>query len=132
MIPDFVKSILSSGVFRARVLKVINGASLAAGAWTLSHMYDWLTTHATYFSQADSMAIAGTVSAAVAGLILTVGSAIYSQLDVSKVNAKIVTAAVTGSVEAANNPDVRKAVTAASGSPEALQQVIATLKAGGE
>lgn len=140
---DFIKSLLTSPLLRARILKALNGLSLVAGGWTMSHMYDWLMAHATFFSQADNLAIAGTVSAAVAGGVLTIGSAVYDQFDVSKVDAKITTAAVTGSVEAANDPEARKVVaaaspevrqviTAASGSPEALKQVIDTLKVGGE
>lgn len=130
--PDFVKVLLSSSIVRARAMKVLNGLSMAGGTWALTSTYVFITMHFHSVSTVDATAIATTVSAAVAGLILTIGSAIYSQFDVTKVNAKVTTAAVTGSVEAANDPGIRAAVTAASGSPEALAQLKATLVAGKE
>lgn len=137
--PEFLKVILASGLVKARVMKAINGASMAAGGWALTSTYVFITTHFHTVSTGDATAIASTVSLAVAGLVLTIGSAIYSQFDATKVDAKITTAAVTGSVQAANDPNVRAAVVAAaasptitapSGSPEALAQLKASLAAG--
>lgn len=133
MMPQFVKDFLASGLVQARILKGIRAASLFAGGWTLSHLYDWLMAHATFFSQADNMAIAGTVSAAVAGLVLTGGSAFYGIIvDPKNVDAKIKAVAATGDASTANNPQIVSQVKAASGSPAALQQVLATLAAGKE
>ena len=67
MMPTFLKTLLSSGLVKARVFKIINGLSLAAGTWALTSTYVWMTTHLTSISTTDDMAVAGTISAAVAG-----------------------------------------------------------------
>lgn len=131
---DWLKALLSNGLVQARAKKAINGASLAVGAWTLSHMTDWLFAHATFFSHADSVAIAGTVATCAAGLVMTVGSATYSQFDAANVNAKIIAAAATGNVAVANDPTVVKAVKKAAaetpGTDEAVKALVAKLSAG--
>lgn len=131
---DWMKTLLSSGLVKARFKKALNTASIAAGAWTLSHMTDWLFAHATFFSHADSVAIAGTVATCVAGLILTVGSAAYSQFDAGNVNAKLVAVAAAGDIDAASDPAMVKAakvaVSATPGSQEAVTALTAKLSEG--
>ena len=130
-----LRNLISSGLVRARVIAGINAASLFAGGWTLSHMLDWFAAHATYLSHADAIAIAGTVSTCVAGLVLSVGSAAYNTIsDPSNVNAKVIAAAATGDVAAANDPatvkSVKAAVAATPGTPDALNDLVAKLSAG--
>lgn len=131
---DFIKTLLSSPTVKARALKIIRGGSMAAGAWALTSSYVWLTTHVTSLSEVDAMSIASVISTAVAGLVLTVGSAIYSQFDVTLVSEKITVAAATGSVEAANDKQFRteiiKYVGAPSGSPESVTQAVEILRRG--
>lgn len=130
------QTLLSNGLVKARLLKAINGASMAAGAWALTSTYVYLTTHLVTISQTDALSIAGVVSATVAGLVLTVGSTILDQADASKVSAKIAIAASTGSVQTVNDPQaiqVAKAVQSSpTGSPEALKAALDTLQAGKE
>lgn len=131
---NFIKTLLASPTIRARALKLIRGGSMAAGGWALSWSYEYLTSHFTSLSQADAMSIATVVSTTVAGLILTVGSAVYAQLDVTTVAEKITVAAATGSVEAANDKVFRKEVihkvVAPSGSNEAVTQAVEVLRQG--
>lgn len=136
---SIIKTFLSSSLVKARLLKLLNGASVAAGAWALTSTYTYVTTHFSFIEQADALSLAGIVSATVAGLILTGGSVIFSQLDVTNVHDKIVTAAVTGSVEAPNDKEVVKAVkdvvvsvSAPTGSQASVEQAIALLKEGKE
>jgi hypothetical protein len=135
MIGNLLRSLVSSPLMRARIKNGINAASIAAGAWTLSHLYDWLMAHATYFSQTDNMAIAGTIASAIAGVVLTGGSVIYSTVvDPNTVNAKIIAVAATGDVTTASDPvvvaDVKAAVKAVPGTPAALDDLVAKLSAG--
>lgn len=141
MLPQFVKDLLANPLVKARIKNGINAASIGVGAATLDHMYNWLLAHATYFSQADSAAIAGTVASCAAGLVLTVGSAIYSTVvDPANVNAKVIAAAATGDASAANDAstikDVKAAVKADAvlatppGTPGALDALVAKLSAG--
>ena len=117
---------LQNPLIMARAQNYLRMASMAAGAWTLSHMYDWMAAHMAYLSTGDAQAIAGTVSAFVAGLILTVGSALLSNKDVTKVDAKLNIAAATGDIKLVNDKATVKAVaanvTAKSGTQEAVAQ----------
>lgn len=124
-----LKKLLTSDLFKTRIKKVINGASMAAGAWALTSTYVYLTTHISTLSQTDAMSIAATVSTAVGGLILTVGSAVYDQLDAGNVDAKIQIAAVTGSTETVNDKDSIQAVKDNKATPEALPSALATIQA---
>jgi len=128
-----LKTLLASPTIKARALKLIRGGSMAAGGWALSWSYQYLTTHFS-LSQTDAMSIATVLSTTVAGLVLTIGSAIYAQLDVTTVAEKITVAAATGSVEAANDKVFRKEVihkvVAPSGSNESVLQATEILRRG--
>lgn len=135
MLDNFFKSIISSDLMRAKIKNGLAAASVAAGAWTLSHLYDWLQAHITYFSGASNMAIAGTVASAVAAIVLTVGSAIYSTIvDPNNVNAKSVAIAATGNINAASDAATVKAakveIAAAPGTNEAVAALTAKLSEG--
>lgn len=130
-----LKLLFSNGLVRARIKNGITAFSVAAGAWTLSHLYDWLTAHATFFSSSDNMTIAATVASALAALILAVGSAVYTTyIDPANVDAKMVAVAATGDIHAANDPLTVKAAKASSsetsGSQEAVENLTAKLAAG--
>lgn len=129
-----LKTLLSSPTIKARALKIIRGGSMAAGGWALHWSYEYLTSYFTTLSQADAMSIATVVSTTVAGLVLTIGSAVYAQFDVTSVAEKITVAAATGSVEAANDKVFRKEVinkvVAPSGSPESVLQATEILRRG--
>lgn len=131
-----LKTFIANPLVRARIIKAIRGASMAAGAWALTSTYVFITTHFKQLSAEDATAIATVVSTSVGGLVLTIGSAIYSQFDVSNVNAKVTAAAATGTVEAASDPAVlakaKEAIKATSGSPDALLELKNTLAAGKE
>lgn len=103
MLPSWVSPIINNPLLEARIKAGIASASVFAGGWTMSHMYDWLTAHATFFTQATDMAIAGTVSACVAGLVISAIGILYPQKDVANVDAKIKVAAATGDAAAADN-----------------------------
>lgn len=135
MLDGILKTFISSGLVRARVTAGINAASIATGGWVLSHLYDWLGAHATFFSKADDATIAGLVATALAGLVLTVGSSVYNTVvDPNNVNAKVIAAAATSSVVAANDPAVIKeakaSVAATPGTQAALDDLVAKLSAG--
>lgn len=132
MLDGILKTFIGSGLVRARVTAGINAASIALGAWTLSHLYDWLMAHATFFSTTDNAAIAGTVATAIAGLVLTGGSALYNTIvDPNNVNAKVIAAAATGDVATANDPATVTAVKAAvKASPDDLGALVAKLSTG--
>lgn len=71
------------------------------------------------------------ISEDVGSIILALGSVAWSLYDNKKVDTKIKTAAATGSVQAANTPAIRTIV-AQNGTPDALAQALAKLKAGQE
>lgn len=131
---DFIKTFLSNPVVKARALKLIRGASMAAGGWALHSSYNWMTAHFTNMSEASALSIATALSTAVAGLVLTIGSAVYAQFDVTNVAEKMTVAAATGSLEAANDKTVRKEiiaqVVAKSGTPESVTQAVEVLRQG--
>lgn len=117
---NWVKSRLPAGVIKAwllaRVRQLCDLGAGPLGLWLIAH-------HASQSQAADIVQGLGIV-------VLAVASWAFDLWDNKAVNGKVVTAAATGSVELANNPLARKTITAASGSPEALQQAVATLKAG--
>lgn len=131
---DFIKTFLSNPIVKARALKLIRGGSMAAGGWALNSSYDWMTAHFTNMSEASALSIATALSTAVAGLVLTIGSAVYAQFDVTNVAEKMTVAAATGSLEAANDKTVRKEiiaqVVAKSGTPESVTQAVEVLRQG--
>lgn len=129
-----LKTLLKSPTIKARALKLLRGGSMAAGAWALTSTYTYVTTHFPSIAQADAMSLAGVVSSTIAGLILTVGSIVLAQIDVTDVAEKITVAAATGSVEAANDKQIRKEVinkvSAPSGTPESVTQAVEILRQG--
>lgn len=129
---SLIKTFLSNPMFKAKALKWLRWASQGAGAVTLAWVYAWLHGHIASLSTADAMSIAGVISGAVAGLILSIGSAILSIADANTVAAKIEIAAATGSTAKVNDPGTVQAVKAASGSPEALQEALSALRKGAE
>lgn len=114
------------GVVRARALQMLRMAGAAAAGW----LGFWLTKHG--IAQADASAI----GAAVAALILASGSAVFSWIDPAAVDQKMADAHAQGAALAASAIRAGKAtpeqITALSGSPEALKQLLAMLKAGQE
>lgn len=130
MIPSWAQTLLDSPLVSARVKAGIASAAVFAGGWVLSHMLDWLYAHATFFTHATDLTIAGTLAACVAALVASLVGVIYPQKDVSNVDAKVKTAAVTGNVACANNPEVVQQVKDAAGSPQALADLQAKLQLG--
>lgn len=127
-----IQSLFSSPLVKAKALKWLRWASTSAGAVTLTWTFNFLSVNMKSFSTADDASIATVVSTAVAGLILSIGGAVYSMIDANNVDAKITIAAATGSTAQANDPVAVRSVKAASGSPEALQEAISALKGGEE
>lgn len=127
---SIIKTLLSNPLVKARALQVLQGASMAAGAWAMTSSYVFLSTHGV--SNTDALSIATVVSTAVAGLILSLGSMVYSQMDVTRVDTKIQIAAITGSVQAVNDKQAIQVAKTVSGSPEALQEALRVLQEGKE
>lgn len=128
-----LKMITSNPLVQARIKQGIATASAVAGGWVLSHMLDWINAHLAFLSHADAMALASTVATCVAGLILVGGTAVFNIfIDPSNVNAKVIAAAATGNVQAANDPQAvaqtKEAVK--EGTPEAMQELVAKLQQG--
>jgi hypothetical protein len=119
---DWIKKFTPPGVLRAwalaRARQAMDYAAGPLGAWLLAHHAS--QTQATNIEQ--GLGIAGLAAASWA----------FDLWDGKKVNAKMVTVQATGSIAAANDPLIRKEVMAASGSPEALKQVVDALQAGKE
>ncbi len=130
---SLVRTFVPDAVLRAKVLQELRIVSAAASAWVLTSLYVFLTTHVHAFSQTDDMAIATVVATAVGGLVLAIGSAVFSWLDPEKVDAKVQQAHVDGQVLGAqlatSSPQAAAKVAAVSGTPEALADVLAKLKA---
>jgi hypothetical protein len=103
------------------------------GGIVMTSVYAYLAAH--HFAPADATAIATVVSSAAAGLVLTVGSALFSQLDAKSVDqqqkAAVTDTASTvarGIASGATTPaDIQNAVQNDHG---ALQQALKALKAG--
>lgn len=126
-----LKLLVSNGLVRARIKAGISAASLFAGGWVLSHMLDWVEAHLTFLSHADAMALASTVAASVAALVLAVGTAIYNTwVDPSNVNAKVIAVAATGDPATANDVKTVAEVKAVAGTPQALSDLVAKLQMG--
>ena len=133
----FLKNLLSNGLLRAKALKWLRWASNSAGTSTMTLVAVYIHRHfGQLVNDTDGFAIATVLGTAVGGLIMSVGSAFFAQADANNVDAKMQIAAVTGSIAAANDKSnvqaVKQAVTAPSGSPEALQQVMTALKGNAE
>lgn len=120
------------GLKRAMILQGVRwaagviGGGVAVFAFSHAQIMAWVQQACALMSSQQAMEV-GLPAFAVA-----VASLILGLKDNVNVNAKVVTAAATGSVKLANDPVARKTVTAASGSPEALAQAVAVLKAGQE
>lgn len=129
-IPTFIKNWLTGPVVKAKLMKWLRWASQGAGTIVLSGVFNWLHANFTTLPDTSAATIAGVCSAGAAGLILSIGSAMYAMIDVDNVDAKVSIAAMTGSVSATGNVTLlkevkaaQKSITAPSGSPEALQQL---------
>ena len=130
---NLVRKYLSDPVMKAKIMAWLRYAATAAGVATTTTVGEFIATHLTFFSQTSAMGIATAAGAAVAGLILAIGSAVYGSVVVpNNTAAKISIAAATGSEDLANHAPTVAAVKVAaqSGTPEALQQLLASLKAG--
>ena len=130
LVPTFIKNWLCNPVIKAKLMKWLRWASQGAGTFVLVNTYQYLHLHVTSLPDSNAATIAGVLSAAAGGLILSVGSALYSMIDADTVDAKINIVALTGSVHAANSNTLIKEVKAAtkqisapSGTPEALAQL---------
>jgi len=121
---DFIKSILPDGVLRSWVLATGRHVATAASGVVLTY----LIAHGAKQADAD------TIAQAIGAIVLGLCSYGYSLWDVKNVDKKISTAknetAVTISTAVKADPKVSKEVTAASGSPDAMNDLIARLKAG--
>lgn len=125
-----LKTILSNGVVRARIKKYANSASIAVGTATLTLVTNFLMTHASFLSTTSDGIIAAFVATTATGAVLTLGSVILEQVDVGNVSAKVIAVAATGDVASANDNAIVKQIKAAAGTPEALDALVAKLKAG--
>lgn len=131
---SLVRTFVPDGLLRAKVLAAIRAASLMAGAAVLTIAYGFITTHFKMISEADATAIATTLSTCAAGLVLTIGAAVFQQLDPVKVDREVKSAHAAGVAIAAKaisaGTTTPEEITAASGTPMALAELIAKLKAG--
>ena len=136
MLKWLMQKFLSDPETKAKALKWLRWASQGAGAWVLTSLYVWLRAHLAMISDGDAAAIAGVVSTAVAGLILSGGSAIYSMIDVANVGAKVAIAKAGGTDAQINDKavvaQVKTVLKAEDGTPQAIQQVQTILAAGQE
>lgn len=128
---DFIKKIVPSSIMRAMVVKTARQVA----AWIAAALVTWMAAH--HASPDDASTIATGVTALIVGL----ASWGFSLWDVPTVADKMTTAAVTGSLAAADDPqtraDVAQAVktqqaisTAAAGAPTTKDAAIARLRAG--
>lgn len=124
----FINSLVPDSVRGAQVLKALRWLATVAG----TAVFSFCVAHG--FNTTDATAISG----AVGGLIIAVGSGIYSLWDAKNVGAKIDAVKVetaqqtAAAVVADPNTAEKIAVTAQSGTPEAAKQVTAILLAGKE
>lgn len=93
-------SSLLTGMVRAMALKIARQVA----AWLAAGTIAWLVAHHANFGDAQ------TVAEGLAAIITGGASVAFSLLDARTVNAKIVTAAATGSVAAADNSVARAVV----------------------
>lgn len=130
MVKWFLQKYLSDPETKAKVMKWLRWASQGAGAWVLTSLYIWIRAHFSMISDGDAAAIAGVVSTAIGGLVLSGGSALYSMIDAANVGAKIEIAKAGGTDAQINDPKLVATVRAVSGTPAALEQTLAILKTG--
>lgn len=121
---NLIKALGLDTVLRARVLQELR----VLGAYAAGFISNWLVAHGV--SPNDATA----VGASIASLVLTCGSAGFSWIDPAKVNEKITAAHAQGVATAAAaitaGTVTPAAITAVSGTPDALLQLAAKLKAG--
>lgn len=133
---SLARTFLPDGVLRARVLQQLRTWGAAAGVLVLAWTVAYIKSHFPQIADADATAIATTIAAAVSGLIVSVGSAIFAWLDPIKVDATVKAAQAQGASQAAAAIGAGQTtpadITAASGSPAALAKVLAALASGKE
>lgn len=117
---DLIRRLIPDDLIRAKFLKYLRSAAMAAGAAVLTFVTTFLVQH--HFSIEDATAIATVVSSAVAGLILTVGSALFSQWDATHVD----------KIQASSVIDTASTVAAAIGSGQTTPQQIQAAVAQGK
>ena len=121
---SFITSLVPDSVIGAQVLKGLRWLSTVIGA----ALFTDLVHHG--MTQSD----AASISAAAGGLVLAVGSGLYSMWDAKNVGKKLDQTAMTTAQEVTSaivaNPNATStiAITAQSGSPQALQQLLALAK----
>ncbi len=136
--PNWLKSLLASYLdnpaIKAKIMAWLRWAAAAAGTAVFTLTVQFITAHLAFIEQGYAVAIATTLAGAVSSMVLLAGSAAYNVIDPDTVNARIQIAAATGSTALVNDKPTVQAVKVAakSGTPEALSQVLANLKAGTE
>ena len=129
---NFLNSILPDGLERAMVMKgarwagTFLGGAIATWAFAHTQLMAWVDQACAAMSSPEAMTMG------ISGIAGAAATLFLSLKDAKTVNAKVITAALTESVTAANDKTVRNQVMAASGSPDALAQLKAKLAAGEE
>lgn len=99
-----------SGLEKAIVLKGVRWAGAAAGSSVAAYVFSHSEIAAGITRACQSFTTPESMSVAFGGAAVALVSLFYSVKDAVKVDDKLVTAAATGSVAAANDHEVRAAV----------------------